>query len=447
MWLLSAALAAPVSIEHEVVTLDNGLTVIFAEDDNTDTIALHIWYGVGARDELPGAEGRPGEFGCAHLFEHLMFEGSGNVPGNTFDEWLAAAGGDNNAFTSSDETAYHMTFPSGALDLALMLESDRMGFLDAALDQKNLENQQKVVLQERAEGFDQPGGRTWDAMDLIVWPEGHPYQHMVIGTIADVEGFTLDGVRDFWKRHYRSRNAVMALVGNFETEQAKERVAHWFSDVPDAGEPGERASVTPIDPEAIAGDYFLEDRVEDRQLYFWWPTVPQDHADAYALDVLAEVLFGSEGTRISDALYYDKSVFNSLSGFHYGLELGGGFIVSLETDSMTLDKARKKLEKTLAKKTKAPFETAEIERAVGILRAGELDELESLADRAMVLVDCQRLEGQPDCVQQRIDRYEAVTPADLQRVLSYLRASPVTLSVVPKDSGAQLPGAVRVELP
>lgn len=440
MWFLHAALAAPVAIDHQVLELDNGLTVIFAEDDNTDTIALHLHYGVGARDE------RAGEYGCAHLFEHLMFEGSANVPGNTFDEWLAAAGGDNNAFTSGDETAYHMTFPSGALDLALMLESDRMGFLDAALDQQNLENQQKVVLQERAEGFDQPGGRTWDAMDLIVWPEGHPYQHMVIGTIADVNGFTLEGVRDFWKRHYRSRNGVMALVGNFDTQAAMERVKHWFADVPDAGEPEARAELVAIDPASIAGDYYLEDRVEDRQLYLWWPTVHQDHPDAYALDVLAEVLYGNQGTRISDALYYDKSVLNGLNGFSYTQELGGGFIVSIET-GMDLAKARKKHDKAFAKETKAPITQDEIDRAVGTLRAGVLDSIERLEGRAEVLVDCQRLEGDPDCVQARIDRYEAVTPADLQRVLSYFQHPPVTLSVVPKGSDAQLPGAVLVELP
>lgn len=441
LWLTLANAADPTAIEHQVHVLDNGLTVILAEDHNTDTIALHVHYDVGARDE------RPGEFGCAHLFEHLMFEGSGNVPGNAFDEWLGGAGGDNNAFTSSDETAYHEAFPSGALDLVLMLESDRMAFLDAALDQKNLENQQKVVLQERAEGFEQPGGRTWDAMDLIVWPQGHPYQHMVIGTIADVEGFTTEGVRDFWKRHYRPRNAVLALVGNFETDAALERVKHWFADVPDPGPAEPRAEAVPIDAAALAGDWMIEDRIEDRRLYLAYTTVPQDHPDSVALDVLAEVLFGGRGTRISDALYYDKSVFSSLAGYNYAMEIGGAFFVELHTEKWDLAKARKKYEKTFAKERVAPFTQAEIDRAVAVLRSGELGALETLENRAEKLVDCQRLEGVPTCSRSRIERYEAVTPADLTRVLSYFDAPPVTLSVIPNGSDGALPGATTVVLP
>lgn len=443
MWSLLTALAvaAPIDVEHRVEVLDNGLTVILAEDHNTDTIALHLHYGVGARDE------RPGEYGCAHLFEHLMFEGSEHVPGSAFDDWLAGAGGENNAFTSSDQTAYHMTFPSGALDLALMLESDRMGFLEAELTQENLENQQKVVLQERAEGFERPGGRTWDALDLVGWPEGHPYQHMVIGTIADIEGFTKQGVIDFWKRHYRPRNAVLSLVGNFETEAALERVKHWFSDVPDTGEPEPRDHEVPIDPTVIQGDWKLEDRIEDNRLYLAWPTVSQAHPDSYALDVLSEVLFGGQGTRLSDAMYYDKSVLSDLGAFSYTPEIGGMFIVYLHSDDLTLPEVRKKFDKAWAKHTKKPFTQAEIDRAVKSMRAGELDSLETLNGRAQTLVDCFTHEGDPNCTDDRIARYEAITPADLERVLSYFRPEPMTLSVVPNGSDAALEGATLLELP
>ena len=442
LWLtLAIAADDPTSIEHQTHVLDNGLTVILAPDHNTDTIALHVHYDVGARDELPG------EYGCAHLFEHLMFEGSGNVPGNAFDAWLGAAGGDNNAFTSSDGSAYHETFPSGALDLVLMLESDRMGFLDAALDDTNLANQQKVVLQERAEGFEQPGGRTWDALDLIVWPPGHPYQHMVIGTIADVEGFTTEGVRDFWSRHYRPRNAVLALVGNFETEAALERVKHWFADVPDPGPAAKRAEAQPIDAAALAKDWVLEDRIEDRRLYLLYPTVPEDHPDAVALDVLAEVLLGRKGTRLSDALYYDKSVFSSLAGYSYTQEIGGVFIIEIFSEKWSLPKVRKTFEKAWAKELVAPFTQAEVDRAVAVLRSGEVAALETLENRAEKLVDCQRKEGVPSCTPARIARYEAVKPADLTRVLSYFSVPPVTLSVIPNGADGALPGATPVVLP
>ena len=240
-WMIAAALAADgFETQASVHTLPNGLTVILEESHRTDTVALHLAFGVGSRDE------REGEKGCAHLFEHLMFEGSANVPTDQFDAWLTQAGGANNAWTSEDTTAYHMTFPSGALDLALFLESDRLGFLDAGLVEENVSNQQLVVLQERNEGYANPNGRDWDAMSRLTWPADHPYNTPVIGTVADIEGFAIDKVRAFWERHYRTQNAVLSLVGNFEEAQALERVAFWFSDVPDKGPPEARVEGHPL---------------------------------------------------------------------------------------------------------------------------------------------------------------------------------------------------------
>src|SRR5690606_22718507 len=192
VWMMLARVAlagsGPFAVDASVHTLDNGLVVILEEDHRTDQVALHLHYGVGARDELPG------EYGCAHLFEHVMFEGSANVGPNQFDALLTGAGGWNNAYTSEDETAYYLALPSGALDLALFLESDRMAFLDAGLTQGNLENQQAVVLQERDQGYAEPNGRDFDALTRLAFPEGHPYHHPVIGTVDDVSGFRLDAV-------------------------------------------------------------------------------------------------------------------------------------------------------------------------------------------------------------------------------------------------------------
>ncbi len=438
----------PFHVETRVETLANGLTVILAEDHNTDNIALHLHYGVGARDE------QEGEFGCAHLFEHLMFEGSANVPNNAFDEWLTAAGGWNNAFTSEDETAYHETFPSGALDLALMLESDRMAFLEAGLDQANLENQQKVVLQERAEGYAEPRGRNWDALALISWPKGHPYQHSVIGTVADIEGYDLEGVVDFWKRSYRPQNAVLALVGNFETEAALEKVELWFSDVPDPGPVEPRAEPIPSEEWAkdVAGDWYITDRVDDRTIYLSWPTVPIGHPDEPALEVLGRVLSGGRGTRLDDALQFDKSIASALGAFQSSSEIGGQFILVAISDGLTLPKLVKKIEKELAKFGRKGVTPAEIRRAQRAHRASSLYALEGLENRAEVLVDCQRLDGDPNCSDDEQARIDAVTVDDVMRVFEtyVVPEHRISLSVVPADDvdgeAGRMPGAAEVEI-
>jgi zinc protease len=440
-WLaLTVANADPLEVRATVHTLPNGLTVVLEEDHRTDKVALHIHYGVGARDE------QPGELGCAHLFEHVMFEGSRNVPQNKFDEWLTAAGGENNAYTSEDETAYHETFPSGATDVALFLESDRMGFLLDGLTEDNLANQRLVVLQERAEGYAEPHGRDWDALTRLSFAPDHPYHHPVIGTISDVEGFTVAGTSDFWRRHYRPRNAVMGVVGNFDTADMIARIEHWFSDVPDPGPAGPRAAA-PSTPPAPA-DGVVYDAVESRTVYVAWRSVPLGHPDEPALDLLSWVLSGGRGTRLDDALYYEKSIAYDVGVWSYMSELEGQFVAYVESDRTPEDLVAR-VEKVVAKLEKAPPTADELDRARRAMRAGILDGLEAPEDRVGALVDCQRRHGTPDCLGTDWARYEAVTTDDLLRVAqTYLVPERrVTLSVLPEGDDALIDGAVAVELP
>jgi zinc protease len=440
---VGAALAGgdPLQVEATVHTLDNGLTVVLEEDHRTDHVALHLHYGVGSRDE------RPGEYGCAHLFEHVMFEGSTNVPANGFDEWLTGAGGWNNAFTSEDETAYYMVFPSGALDLALFLESDRMGFLLEGLTEENLDNQQQVVLQERAEGYAAPNGRDYDALGRLQFPEGHPYHHPVIGTVADVEGFEVEAVRDFWRRHYRPRNAVLGLVGRFETEEVLARVEHWFADVPDPGPRESRAEGAEV--AAVPQEGLLEDDVEDWSVYLSWQTVPRGHQDEPALDLLGWILVGGRGTRLDDRLYYKHSLVVDNDAWHAASELDGQFVIEAAAEVPRLPRLQRIVDKELARLVRKPPSEEEVERARRQVKSGVLDSLEQPADRAEWLVDCQRLRGAPDCLVAEWARYEAVTPEDVRRVVeTYLVPERrVSLSVVPAGWGGALPGAEPVELP
>jgi zinc protease len=433
----------PLSLPATVTTLDNGMVLILLEDHRTDTVALHVTFGVGARDEAAG------ELGCAHLFEHLMFEGSRNVPVNKFDEWLTLAGGENNAYTSNDVTAYHMTFPSGALDVALFLESDRVGFLDAGLTQENLENQQKVVLQERNEGYAEPNGRDWDTLGKILYPPDHPYHHPVIGTVADIEGFQVDAVNSFWRRHYGPKNAVMAIVGNFDSAETLERVKYWFSDVPTDGGGEKRIPEAPI-PKGTPGNALVEDDVEERTLYLAWPTVPHQHPDEPALDLLSSVLSNGRGTRLDDALYYEKPLTSALFTYTSNGDLSGEFYLAAASEKTKPKKLLQLLTDGIATIVETPPTVEEIERARRSQRSGWLDAMEVPEGKAELLVDCYRATGAADCMPAEWTKYAAVTPDDVVRVAQkyLLDAKPWTLTNVPRgDVKSALAGAQVVELP
>jgi predicted Zn-dependent peptidase len=447
LWLALSAYASDPAAElvtHPTVsTLPNGLIVILEENHRTDTVALHLTYGVGSRDE------KPGEIGCAHLFEHLMFEGSEHVPSNKFDEWLTVAGGDNNAYTSEDVTAYHMTFPSGALDLGLFLESDRMGYLLAGVTDEAVANQRKVVLQERAEGYAEPNGRDWDALTRLTWPEDHPYHHPVIGTVADIEGFTAAGTRAFWKAHYRPSNGVLAVVGNFDSAAALAAITSWFSDVPETEGKSERLGAFVPGTKWAPANGYIEDDVEERTIYLAWRTVPIGHKDEPALDILERVLSGGRGTRIDDRLYFESTKATSVFAYHAVSEIGGMFILAASSPDTSLEKLGKLLGQEAGYIPQSPPTAAELERARESIRTDWLDALEDPASRAELLVECQRSTGRPDCLVDEWKRYAAVTADDVARVeRTYLDPETVvSLSVVPRGDKLYLLGATPVELP
>ncbi|MEN0067270.1 MAG: pitrilysin family protein [Myxococcota bacterium] len=447
---LTTALAEdPFATEAQVHVLDNGLTVLLHADDRTDTIALHLTYGVGSRDE------RPGEFGCAHLFEHLMFEGSANVPRDMFDTWLTAGGGENNAWTSNDETTYHMTFPSNALDLALFLESDRMGFLNAGLTEENLTNQQKVVLQERAEYYSSPNGRDDDALGRLLYPVGHGYHSPIIGTVADIKALKVQRIADFWMRHYRPRNAVLALVGNLDEGEALAKVRQWFGDVPDRGAPEPRA-----EPDLVNGGGVPElqtpiqrgklvSKVEERTLYLAWSTVPHGHPDEPALDLLSWILDGGQGTRLADRLYWKSKLTNDMLVTTNNGDLSGQFMISATSPRTKPVKLEAVSLKVLRQMMAMPPTPEELNRARQQQRSAVLDSLEAFDSRAEAMVDCYRSTGQPNCLAADWARYEAVTSDDVVRVIgTWLDPNRMhVLAVVPTDDNSLAADLPTVELP
>src|SRR5881392_78753 len=223
---LAAQTAAPLRLAYTDFTLPNGLHVILHEDHSVPMVTVNVWYHVGSARE------RPGRTGFAHLFEHLMFMGSGHVKPGEFDEWLEAAGGDNNGSTNNDRTNYWINVPSNSLDLALFLESDRMGYLLDTMTPKTVDAQRDVVKNERRQSYEnRPYGQADITLTEMLFPEGHPYHWPVIGYMPDLTAASYDDVVAFFKKHYAPSNASLVVAGDIHSADARKAVEKWFSDV------------------------------------------------------------------------------------------------------------------------------------------------------------------------------------------------------------------------
>ena len=316
------------------------------------------------------------------------------------------------------------------------------------MNAENVANQQKVVLQERAEGYAEPNGRDWDVMSRLIYPTDHPYHNPVIGTVKDVQGFEVPAVNAFWKAHYTPKNAVLVLVGNITPAAALDSVRLWFSDVPAPLEHTHR-SIVPAPSKVTGRAAVVEDDVETRTAYWVWPTVEDRHPDAAALDILSSVLSGGHGTRLDDALYYDRALASDVGAFVYPQEIAGNFMIHASSPTVSLARLQKGVMAVLDGLVKSPVTGEEVNRARAAIRATILDGLEAPEDVAERVADCWRLTGRANCVGNDWSRYQAVTPADVQRVATQyiVGVAPNTISNIPRGDAGALPNAIVVELP
>src|SRR5690606_2408359 len=213
-------------IPHEVFTLDNGLTVVVHEDRKAPIVAVSVWYHVGSKDE------KPGKTGFAHLFEHLMFQGSENYQDEYFRPFEQVGATDMNGTTWLDRTNYFQTVPTTALDMALWMESDRMGHFLGAVTQELLDEQRGVVQNEKRQGDNQPYGKVFETVQWYSFPEGHPYRWETIGSMEDLNAASLDDVKQWFRDYYGPNNAVLVLAGDIDLETAKQKAAQYFGDIP-----------------------------------------------------------------------------------------------------------------------------------------------------------------------------------------------------------------------
>jgi len=421
-----SAQSSTINIPFEKYQLPNGLTVILAVDRTTPTVAVDVWYHVGSKNEVVGRTG------FAHLFEHVMFTGSGHVPYGVHDKLTEGVGGSNNGTTSNDRTTYYETVPSNYLEASLWLESDRMGFLLDSLDLEKLNQQRDIVKNERRQSIDnQPYGRAREILSQTTYPASHPYSWDVIGSMTDLSAASGDDVKQFFKLYYAPNNAILTIVGDFDVAQAKAWITKYFGDLPH-GAAITRPNVQPVKLDKEIRLVF-EDRVPLPRLYVQWPTVGEKSDDRFALQVLDSITAGPRTTRLTKALVYDQQLATNVGTSQNTNEDVGEFLMTISPrPGKTLTELEAAADAVLAK-LKAEGPTAEeIQRATAGLEASFLSGLQSNLGKSFTLADALGFHQDPAYFKTEYQRLLAVTPADVKRVANtYLTNGRVVLSVVP----------------
>ncbi|KFN44185.1 M16 family metallopeptidase [Arenimonas oryziterrae] len=430
-----AAPAAPakVDIAYEQFTLPNGLRVIVHTDRKAPIVAVNLWYHVGSKDEAAGRSG------FAHLFEHLMFNGSENHPGDYFGPFELAGATDMNGTTNNDRTNYFENVPTTALDMALWMESDRMGHLLGALDQATLDEQRGVVQNEKRQGENQPYGRAWEVMARATYPKGHPYHHTTIGSMNDLNAASLEDVKTWFRSWYGPNNAVLVLAGDIDVATAKEKVARYFGDIPASASLAAKPAM--IAPRTTSTRETMTDRVAQTRIYKLW-NVPQYGApDIERLQLFAQVLGGSRASRLDQRLAFGDKLVDNVSASVDASELGGQFFISADVkqgvDPALVEKAiDEELKKLLATGPTA----AELEQARTVFRAGFIRGIERIGGfggKADALAECAVYTGDAGCFRESLARIQAATGAEIKASGNqWLSRGDYTLTITPGERGA-----------
>jgi zinc protease len=419
--------ASSISIPFEKYTLDNGLTVVLSEDHTTPTVAVEVMYHVGSKNEVVG------HTGFAHMFEHVMFTGSGHVPYGTHDKFTEGVGGSNNGQTYFDWTRYWETNPSNYLETALWLESDRMGFLLDSLDEKKFRAQRDIVKNERRQSYDnQPYGRDRELIGLAMYPNGHPYSWPTIGAMSDLSGATVEDVKRFFRTYYAPNNATLVIVGDINREQAKGWIAKYFGDLPR----GKAIARPNVGPASLRGEKRLtfEDRVQVPRLWIEWPTVNTYSADAPALELLGEILAGSRTARLTKPLVYDKPIAASVSAGQNSAENVGNFsIIVTPRPEHSLTEIETQVDSIVTRLKRDGPTADELKRVKAGQELEFISGLQSNLGKAFQLADDQTFHNDPSYTfRVGYARTQAVTAADIKRVANkYLGPARIVFSNVP----------------
>ncbi|MBI1933579.1 MAG: insulinase family protein [Ignavibacteriales bacterium] len=416
------------NIEYKKITLKNGLEVILYKNDSFPTVAVNIWYKVGSANEIPN------KTGFAHLFEHMMFQGSQNVPKEMHFRYIQEAGGSLNGSTSMDRTNYYETLPSDSLELALWLESDRMGFLLPALTEEKLENQKDVVMNERRQNYDnQPYGLAWEILFSNLFPSNHPYNWPTIGWMKDIEKFELDDVKEFFKKFYSPNNASLVIGGNFEEENAVKLAKKYFEEIPNQDKIKEiQIEFQPLEN---INKIIHEDNVQLSKVYFAWKSEKGYAEHDAALDVLADILAGSKSSRLQKQLIHNLQIAQDVSTFQYSAKYDGAFFITITAQlNCDLDLLKKETFNEIKKIINEGITELELERAVNSYKSSYIYSLQNLDNLVNQINSYNCNLGEPNSFKYDMQRYLKLNCDDIRSAAKlFLENNYVELQIVPRQ--------------
>ncbi|MFZ5636179.1 MAG: M16 family metallopeptidase [Pseudomonadota bacterium] len=404
------AKGAEVDIPYQQFTLPNGLRVIVHTDRKAPIVAVNIWYHVGSKDEPQGRTG------FAHLFEHLMFNGSENHPGEFFEPFELVGATDQNGTTNQDRTNYFQNVPTTALDMALWMESDRMGHLLGAIDQKTLDEQRGVVQNEKRQGENQPYGQVWDLMGKAMYPKSHPYHHSVIGSMADLNAATLDDVKNWFRTWYGPNNAVLVLAGDIDLATAKQKVAKYFGHIP--ATPTMAQPKVDVSPLATDSRAEITDKVPQARIQRAWNVPQAGTVDIDRLQLFAQVLGGSRSSRLDQRLLHADKLVDNVSASAFSSQLSSTFFISATVkQGVDVAKVEAAIEEELQKLLRDGPTQAELDQARTVFKAGFIRGVERIGGfggKADVLAECAVYTGNPGCFRTSLKTIDTSTVAQVK---------------------------------
>jgi zinc protease len=417
------------NIKYQKYKLDNGLEIILHQNKNLPAVAVNVWYKVGSAQETKG------KTGVAHLFEHMMFQGSENLEKELHFKYVQESGGTLNGSTSIDRTNYYEKLPSNYLELALWLESDRMGYFLPALNQEKLDNQKDVVFNERLERYDnQPYGLAWELLITNLYGNNHPYSWPTIGFADDIKNYNLDDVVNFFKKYYSPNNASLVVAGNFDVEKTKSLIEKYFANIEHGEELNQLKTINKkLDENKVITH---KDNVQLERIYLSWPTGKAYSEDDAALDILSDLLTGSKNSRLYKTLVFQKEIAQDISAFQFSGKYAGHFtIVGTAKPGYTLDEIKSDIFKEINNIKANGISSKELHRSkIGIKSSFvfSLQNLDSIADH---LNSYNFYLNDPNSFSFDLNRYDKVTTEEINNVSEeYLSKPFVELRIIPKSS-------------
>ena len=423
--------------------MESGLTVILHEDHGLPSVAVNVWYHVGSKDEVRG------KTGFAHLFEHMMFQGSEHSPGDFFTS-LEEIGGRLNGSTSEDRTNYWEVVPSEYLERALFLESDRMGFLLPAIDQRKLDTQREVVKNERRQSYEnQPYGMAEEHLLAALYPDGHPYHHTVIGSMEDLDRASLDDIGAFFRKFYTPANASLCIAGDIEPVAALRLAEKYFAEIPGGTPVGPPPRFGPGPQKAAA--VLIRDRVQLQRVYLTWSSAPHFSREDAAFAILGNILQSGRDSRLQRRLMVESQMAQSVYAYQHGQEIAGRFTAVLTAQpgytARELEDAALGEISRLASEGPSGREIADARAAIKARTLQRMQSLGGFGGVADTLNRYQTMLGAPGYLKDDMARYERLTVEDIREAASRLGAANcLSLTVVPdrgepaKAARSALPG-------